>query len=517
MRSLRRIGFVAVLALAAAVSGLLLLSAPRARSAPLSPPRSPEGLLEFHVRDEATTQPIPCKLTFVGTGGTPTPAFTHGDIGRGEGDGVIAAYDRVMATVGDGSVRVPYGRYEVWVSRGLEWTAVQRNVEIGATGTAVLEARLAHVIDSDGWLSGDFHVHAAPSPDSVVPLEHRVIEFVADGVELIVSTDHNVVADYGPSIRQLGVGALIASVTGDEVTTASWGHFGAFPLPQDIAAAGSGALHVHGRTPAEMFSDLRARAPHAVIDIHHPRLDPEIGYFTIGGLDPHADRATHPGFSFDFDAVEVLNGYQDPVRAAVDRTIDDWMGLINHGHVVTATGNSDTHHLTYNIGGYPRNYVRLHDDRPVRVTAAALVDAVKGHHAFFTTGPFVRVTAPGGGIGDVVLARGGRTTVDVQVDAAPWLSIDRVILYVDGREAQRWRVPPSQAVMRFKRTIPLQFAQDGYVVVRVDGDRLMAPIVGDTKRFGVRPLALANPIFFDVDGDGKYAPPWSHGAHTARK
>src|SRR5262249_47029548 len=163
--------------------------------------------------------------------------------------------------------------------------------------------------------------------------------------ELIVSTDHNVVADYRPIIAELGVGRYLTSLTGDELTTANWGHFGAFPLPRDLDHAGHGAVHVHGRTASDFFKDIRKSAPEAVIDVHHPRLDNEIGYFNLGRFDTRNDHAERPGFSFDFDAVEVLNGYQDAERRSVDRVIDDWFALLDHGHIVTATGNSDTHHL----------------------------------------------------------------------------------------------------------------------------------------------------------------------------
>ena len=37
-----------------------------------------------------------------------------------------------------------------------------------------------------------------------VPMRDRVFQFVADGVDLIVSTDHNVIADYAPVIGELG-------------------------------------------------------------------------------------------------------------------------------------------------------------------------------------------------------------------------------------------------------------------------------------------------------------------------
>src|SRR3954469_4636751 len=95
--------------------------------APARPER--EGALAFDVRDAATGEAIPCKLTFVGVAGTPTPAFTRIDIGRAEGDLAIAAYDRVMSAAGIGVAHVPLGTYDIYVSRGLEWDiAIERGV-----------------------------------------------------------------------------------------------------------------------------------------------------------------------------------------------------------------------------------------------------------------------------------------------------------------------------------------------------------------------------------------------------
>ena len=525
--SLRVFLILAALALPFALAGSLALSHPSENTAGNvleKPTQTPEaerlkipadrhsgGLLSFDVSDAATGLPIPCKLTFVGVEGTPRPIFTHNDIGRPEGELAISAFDRVFSAAGSEEIRVPFGTYDIYVSRGPEWdVSVHRRVKMGPEGVKIL-AKLRHVVDTTGWLSADFHVHAAPSPDSIVPLSHRILEFVADGIDMIVSTDHNVVTDYAPTIRQLGLGALITSARGDELTTNGWGHYGAFPLPQDTARAGQGAVLVHGHNAKEIFANVRAHAPEAVIDVHHPRIDPGVGYFIVGEFDPHSDRAGRPGFSFDFDALEVLNGYQDPARKSVDRTIDDWLGLLNHGHIVTATGNSDTHHLTYNMGGYPRNYVRVRDDRPEHVTPGEVATAVKNHQAFFTTGPFVRFRSGKGDMGDLVPAPGGKATVDIEVDAAPWISVSRVILYVSGKEAWRWAVPESQDVVRFRIHHEINLPTDGYAVVRVDGDKIMAPVVGDNRTFGVYPLALTNPIFFDVNGNGRYDPEHPHG------
>src|SRR5262249_18498870 len=146
----------------------------------------------------------------------------------------VVAYNRVMTLSGVGVVPLPVGTYDVYVSRGPEWDLyVARRVQVTPKG-AVLRAALHHVVSTPGWLSGDFHVPAAASPDSHVPMQDRIYEFASDGVELIVSTDHNVVSDYAPLIAELGAGPFLTSLPGDELTTGGWGHFGAFPLPQDL-------------------------------------------------------------------------------------------------------------------------------------------------------------------------------------------------------------------------------------------------------------------------------------------
>jgi hypothetical protein len=74
-------------------------------------------------------------------------------------------------------------------------------------------------------------------------------------------------------------------------------------------------------------------------------------------------------------------------------------------------------------------------------------------------------------------------------------------------------VPASEAPSRFHERFDVTLPRDSWIVVRVDGDQPLAPVVGDRKRFDVRPLALTNPVFLDIDGNGKYDPPQHHGPH----
>jgi predicted metal-dependent phosphoesterase TrpH len=313
------------------------------------------GELIYEVLEEKTGKRIPAKLTFNGVNGTRDPRFSKGDIGKEDEEAQsLAAFNRVFTLGGAGKVPVPVGTYDVTVSRGPEWTITVHRVTIGATPVPI-QSKIQHVIDTPKWVSADFHVHAASSPDSRVPMRDRVYEFVADGVDMITSTDHNVAADYAPHIKELKANKWLASSIGNEVTSQEWGHFGAFPLPQEMVEEGQGAIPTRRKTAKELFGSIRELAPGAIIDVHHPRLEEAIGYFYLGKFDEKTDRAGRKGFSYDFDAVELLNGYQDTNRKSLDRTMADWFALLDCGHMVAATGNSDTHHLTYNLGGYPRN------------------------------------------------------------------------------------------------------------------------------------------------------------------
>ena len=464
------------------------------------------GTVLVEVRDDAGA-PVPARLTFRPVGDTPKPLFTTTDIGREEAGGV-AAYDRVFVLRGDCELRIASGTYDVWVSHGPEWDTTRERITVHAGADVEMHATIRHVIDTPGWISGDFHVHAAPSLDSRVPMRDRVHQFVADGVDLIVSTDHNVVSDYKPIITELGVGDLLASATGDEITTKSWGHFGAFPLAVDEGELGHGAIPTGKHSPAEIFADTRKAAPRALIDIHHPRLEHgKIGYFHLSEFDETTGKAKRAGFSFDFDAIEVLNGYQDADRKTLGRVLGDWISFLDSGKHVAATGNSDTHHLTFNLGGYPRNYIALPDVALAKLDPVAVAAAVKAGHSYLTTGPIVDATIDGVGLGGIVKAHNGKVQLKLVVRAASWVSTAEITVIGPGGVVLAQRSSPTTTnVIRFDGTIELAMPHDGYAIVRVDGDHPMAPNVGDINSWQVFPLAITNPIWIDADGDGAITP-----------
>src|SRR6185503_19936938 len=128
------------------------------------------------------------------------------------------------------------------------------------------------------------------------------------GIELAVATDHNHVTDYAAVLRAQGLQGRLGAATGVEITTPGWGHFNAYPYSSSLEVP-----PFQTASPLEIFSVLRARAPHAILQVNHPRM-PGVGYFTRGELDTKTGVAEAPEFSFAFDALEVSNGFdlEDP-------------------------------------------------------------------------------------------------------------------------------------------------------------------------------------------------------------
>ncbi|MBL8911060.1 MAG: hypothetical protein JNM17_10245, partial [Archangium sp.] len=179
------------------------------------------------------------------------------------------------------TIPVPPGEYQVLVTRGMEYSAFPDTYPVtGAaadlrTADVTIDATLAKVVDSTGWMSADLHVHGMNSPDSAVGNPTRALSFAAEGVDVLVSTDHDFITDYAPIIEQLQLGSQMASMIGCEVTPFDYGHHNSFPLSRADVLAGGAFDWAGGDGPSlrldQMYVGIRARDPNALIQMNHPR------------------------------------------------------------------------------------------------------------------------------------------------------------------------------------------------------------------------------------------------------
>lgn len=514
----RRAGELVVPGLACALAGLTLIHGCRRQTQPreaepidaapnpsvaasvVEEEERPKGNLAFRITDP-NGKAIPVKLTLIGQEGTRDPELSKGPEPV-EVEGGIAVAHRVFARGGRGAFALPHGRYQVFVSHGPEWTLHTETLTIG-TKPVELVTTLEHVVDVPGFVTADFHVHAAPSWDSKVPLSARVLEFLAEDVKVLVATDHNVITDYRGEIDKADASQELDTVAGAEISTTDWGHFGAYPMKLDPNWWVLHGVRTTGLPARDLLRALRQRDPAAIICVNHPRLG-KLGYFNIGGFDPKVARFLKPQASLDFDAIELMNGAKDGDREAVDRVLEDWFALLRAGRRITATGNSDTHDLVGSYAGYPRNYVEV--PQTVDVDGDQLASALREGSAFLSSGPVVSVDAGGHSLGERVRPKDGKLSLALRVRAAAWISVSELRVYVNGEVALRRTLPASDKVLRFEETVDVPVPNDAFVVVRVDGDRPLPPVVGSPKASPLYPIAITNPIWVDANGDGRYAP-----------
>src|SRR5205085_7612348 len=131
--------------------------------------------------------------------------------------------------------------------------------------------------------------HSVLSADSAVAMRDRVIANAAEGVEVAVATEHNVVADFEPIVKELGLAPFMVAIAGDELTSDAskkpWGHANVFPLPVRDDRSRGGAVPVRDRPPKAVFADVRALpGGPRVISVNHPRSKAN-GYFELLAFD----------------------------------------------------------------------------------------------------------------------------------------------------------------------------------------------------------------------------------------
>ena len=458
----------------------------RDRTIRLEIPRG--GRIRVVVSDAASGERISARLRIRGVGGTPNP-----ELGPEENAG--GAVDTVVTVGGEVVVPLSPGTYRVIVTRGIEWSIGEERVEVTETFRPDVRVALDHEVDPGNWIGADFHLHAAPSPDSQVTLEDRIASLLAEGVRFAVPTDHNHVTDYGPAVEQLGVSGF-GTIPGVEVTTwePAYGHFNAYPWPLDPSAPMNGAPAYEGTSPEALFERLHAQGEDVIVQVNHPRMEHDIGYFEVLGLNARTGSAGD-GYSASFDALEVWNGFDLARIPMFERTLDDWLHLLARGHRVVATGNSDSHRVRYQWAGYPRTYVNVPGgsvDDPL-----AVVRALRAGRAFVTSGPFLTVRAGDAGPGDTVTLEGDTLDVHVTVRAPSFVDVGQIDFYA-GPEivATQPIAPPAEGeatpVTRFDGVVTVPVGRAPYLVVLARGERGLETLLGKS---GVPPIAFTNPIW----------------------
>lgn len=446
------------------------------------------GALQVTVEDE-NGAPSPGKVTVVGFDPSPDLAVTQSILGLINnrthvfGDrsadslphGIAQAH--FLGVDGDtGVVPIEPASYQVYASRGGEFSLYSEPITVVASATETVSAVVERVLDTTGFVSGDFHVHSLNSPDAQVTHPERVRSMLGEGMEFFAATDHDFRVDFQPDIDALGASALLGTATGQEITTFDYGHFNSWPLVINPAFVNGGAVDHGGaapagldypsagnysESPAAIIAMARADAPGAnnTVQINHIHsafgLDGGSGLAIDTGVVPPASavpgaaRRLDPGITnyFDdgFDALEVWIGdsRSQITTNFLGQNAGDWFNLLNQGIVRTGVANSDTHSTIGGVAGFPRNMIASPSDDPGDLSGLAdtLSDSVNAGRSFGTNAPMVRVTTNAASTGQsgghalgsplTIATIDGAVDIEVEVQSPEWAEFDRIEFYVN--------------------------------------------------------------------------------------
>ena len=431
---------------------------------------------------------------------------------------------------GTASFAAPVGSFWVYATRGPFATLARTRVDVRLGE----RARVELVVDAlpglvpEGALGADFHVHGGASFDSTLPDRDRARTFVAQGIDVIAATDHDVVTSYEQALRELGIEERVRVMPGVETTGQILfyeppgygiiprvvGHYNFWPLTYDPELPRNGAPWDERLEPGALFDRVAQSMPErGVIQMNHPfastAFGRDEGFLSAIGLDPRHVIGVSPAAdtpegqltkrplggrsALDFDTQEVMNGTSTRQFA---RYRVAWHAFLSQGILRAGTANSDSHTLAVEVLGYPRNIVfgghTLGAFDRQRFNADVRAGRIVG-----TNGPVILASIDGRGPALEHFVPSAAAELSLEVRAAPWIPVEEIRLIVNG---QLRRTIAGDALAR-----PADPFGKG-PLVRFKGavrlDDLLATIPADEDVWIVVEAGLPLVASLDLDDDG---------------
>ena len=339
------------------------------------------------VVDDATGRPVPCRVHFRSAAGIPyQPHGHHNHVTQNLGSwhydvgGDIRLGQRTYAYI-DGTCQgwLPRGDVVVDVARGFEYEPLRQAVRI-EPGQRDLTLRIRRVADmaSEGWWSGDSHVHFLSTPGAQLEQrgeDLRVVNLLqTQWGALFTNTE-----DFSGRPSVVDGGGYVTYV-GQENRQHALGHMVLWGLKEPVmpwCSDGPDEAELGGALDATLsdWADRTHAQGGTVVAAHFPNPNGEPAVLVATG------RA---------DAVEML--------AHSDDAMLEYYRYLNSGYRLPLVGGTDKMSSAVPVGLY-RTYARLDEE----FSYAAWCRAVRSGRTFLSGGPLVTLSVdgcePGGTVG----------------------------------------------------------------------------------------------------------------------
>jgi hypothetical protein len=460
-----------------------------------------DATVDVSVHEEASGRATPSRITVADEHGTLVSLGNVSDRQHAVRPGIV--YSR------NGAVRLklPAGRYVIYAGRGFEYSVASTEVVLAPGSHASRRLTIRRDVDTAGWAAMDTHVHTETfARHGDADVDERMLTIAGEGIELAVSTEHNMRVDFDARARDAGVRKHFTPVTGTEVTTPSIGHFNVFPLPE------------HGKAIDQRAPDwVRLRGAISEATTTDPVIVLNHGRDVHGGFRP-LGRARHisvageglDGWPLPANAMEVVNS--GAVMSDALSLPRDWMGLLNRGVILTPVGSSDSHDVSRYILGQGRTYVRCDDRDPGRIDLARAIERVRRGQVMVSYGLLTELEVDAKGPGELVQPSGD-LGVRIRVKGPGWTRAQRVALYVNGVKVREQEIQTGAAAgLKWEAMWRLpKPSHDVHLVAIANGPGIVGPYWPTAKpyqptsiEFAPYVLGLSGAVFVDADRSGRF-------------
>lgn len=448
---------------------------------------------------------MPVKIEFRGKTGTRDPFLGPSKRSKGTGNLYFSNSSRFV-------IPVPPGTYEMAFSHGPEYDVIMKTVTIKRGEMSQVNVVMKRSFSTRNWIVADMHNHTTGSGDSGAETESRVINLAAAGIEFAPATEHNRISTFTGVIKQLGLKKYIASCPGVELSgrpgPGDINHQIGFPVKIQDGKRGYGAP----KTDKDPYVQMKRlydydNGEFKLMQQNHPN----IGWLYF---DKDRDGITDNGFGTAAitDVLEINGTVTDfPGIIAGQRSrsrLLPWLQMLNQGYRILATANSDAHAMGHGSGSV-FSYVYTKNDTPGEIDAVEIAHQVKSGHLVISNGPFLDVRVDGGLPGSDIRCISGKVNVKVKVFASNWCPVNTVQIVINGRADKAYIFSAEknpelfhQGPMVFEQEIPVLLSSDAHLIVIAYGKgQTVGKVQGGPMRNAL-PIAMANPVFVDVDGNG---------------
>ena len=467
----------------------------------------PQGTLALRVTDSAGA-PTPVRLSVTGADGrgwAPDTAWRHADDGF---DRKVRPFEMTyFHAKGSATLTLPAGKYTVLATRGLEYAAVTKTVEVAAGSTAAARLRLDRLMDlpARGWWSGDMHVHmnygGAYRNDPARLRAQAEAEDLHVVEDLIVNKEQRIpdIARFSPDLDPVSTARTLIKHD-EEYHTSWWGHTGHLGLTQHLilpiyagyANTAAASLFPDNSTIVDL-----AHAQGSVSGYVHP-FDPPAP--DPNGADPITNALPVDVALGKADYIEVVGFSDHQTTAGV------WYRLLNAGFRLPAGSGTDAMANFASLRG-PVGMNRVFVRSGKKLDYRAWLGALKAGRTFATNGPLLAFTLEGREVGDEITLPAGEHNLVAKVSLRSIVPVERLEIVSNGVVVAT--VPLAAGGTRANAAIPLPIARSSWYTLRAWSSSAVEPVLD------IYPFATTSPIYVTVGGvpirspdDAKYFVAW---------